>query len=62
VPEEFEATERLITGMLEARKGQSLGSSLAEAQASLMADARSSHPFYWGAFIILGDGARSLTN
>ena len=62
VPEQFEATERLITGMLEARQGQSLGKSLAEAQTALMADPESSHPFYWGAFIILGDGSRALTN
>ena len=30
------------------------------ALAKLMADPRTSHPFYWAAFIILGDGAKPL--
>jgi CHAT domain-containing protein len=62
VPDDYDATKRLITGMLDSRKGESLGSSLEGAQEVLMADAKTSHPYYWGAFIILGDGSRALTN
>ena len=40
---------------------QSLSRSISQAQAELMADPKTSHPFYWGAFIILGDGSRSIT-
>lgn len=61
VPEQFDATKRLITGMLDAAEGQSLSRSISQAQAQLMADPKTSHPFYWGAFIILGDGSRSIT-
>jgi CHAT domain-containing protein len=61
VPEQYDATKRLITGMLDAAQGQSLSRSISQAQAELMADPKTSHPFYWGAFIILGDGSRSIT-
>lgn len=61
VPEQFDATKRLITGMLDSAQGQSLARSISQAQAELMADPKTSHPFYWGAFIILGDGSRSIT-
>ena len=60
VPDNFDATKRLVGGMLRARPGQSLAQALGEAQRGLMDDARTSHPFYWAAFIILGDGAKPL--
>ncbi|MGN6499900.1 MAG: CHAT domain-containing protein [Tsuneonella sp.] len=60
VPDDYSATKRLITGMLEAKQGESLGDSLAAAQEQLMDQAETSHPYYWGAFIILGDAARAL--
>ena len=62
VSDDYDATERLISGMLDAEKGQSLGLSLENAQEALMADATTSHPYYWAPFIILGDAARPLTN
>ena len=37
-----------------------LGQALEQAQEGLMKDPRTSHPFYWAAFIILGDGAKPL--
>jgi len=46
--------------MIEAKPGQPLGQALEKAQEGLMDDARTSHPFYWAAFIILGDGAKPL--
>lgn len=60
VPDNYDATKRLISGMIEARPGQPLADALGDAQRSLMDDAETSHPFYWAAFIILGDGAKPL--
>ena len=37
-----------------------LAQALEQAQEGLMDDPRTSHPFYWAAFIILGDGAKPL--
>ena len=51
---------RLISGMIEAKPGQPLGQALEQAQEGLMDDPATSHPFYWAAFIILGDGAKPL--
>ena len=60
VPDEYDATKRLISGLIEARPGEPLAQALGDAQRGLMDDARTSHPFYWAAFIILGDGAKPL--
>ena len=60
VPDDYDATNRLISGMIEAKPGQPLANALRQAQQSLMDDATTSHPFYWAAFIILGDGAKPL--
>jgi CHAT domain-containing protein len=60
VPDDYDATKRLISGLVNARQGQPLAGSLAQAQQGLMDDKRTSHPFYWAAFIILGDGAKPL--
>ena len=61
VPDDFDATKRLVGGMLRATPGEPLAKALGDAQAALMDDKRTSHPFYWAAFIILGDGAKPLT-
>lgn len=58
VPDDFDATRRLISGMIEGRPGQSLGQALSEAEGRLMDDAQTSHPFYWAAFVIVGDAAK----
>jgi CHAT domain-containing protein len=60
VPDTYDATKRLISGMIEAKPGQPLADALGDAQQGLMDDANTSHPFYWAAFIILGDGAKPL--
>ena len=60
VPDDFDATKRLISGMLGAQPGEPLARALGQAQQGLMDDARTSHPFYWAALIILGDGAKPL--
>jgi CHAT domain-containing protein len=60
VPDDFNATKRLIGGVIGARPGEPLAEALAQAQVKLMDDVNTSHPFYWAAFIILGDGAKPL--
>lgn len=60
VPDDFDATGRLIGGFFEAGSGQSIGEALRLAQLGLMDDADTSHPFYWAAFAVVGDGAIGL--
>ncbi len=60
VPDDYDATKRLVSGLLGATPGEPLGMALEKAQEGLMNDKRTSHPFYWAAFIILGDGAKPL--
>jgi CHAT domain-containing protein len=60
VPEQYDATKRLIGGMVDAQPGQALADALEKSQLKLMDDPQTSHPFYWAAFIILGDGAKPL--
>ena len=62
VPDSYDATKRLISGLIEAKPGQALADALEGAQRGLMDDAQTSHPFYWAAFIILGDGAKPLVS
>jgi CHAT domain-containing protein len=60
VPEQYDATKRLIGGMVDAQPGQALADALEKSQEKLMDDPQTSHPFYWAAFIILGDGSKPL--
>ena len=60
VPDDYDATKRLVGGLVGAQPGQSLAGALEQAQVKLMDDPKTSHPFYWAAFIILGDGAKPL--
>ena len=60
VPDDYDATKRLVGGLVGAQPGQPLAGALEQAQEKLMDDPRTSHPFYWAAFIILGDGAKPL--
>lgn len=59
VPDDYNATQRLVSGLL-AGDGKATASSLRESQISLMDEADTSHPFYWSAFAIVGDGAVRL--
>ena len=60
VPDDYDATKRLIGGLLDAAPGVPIAQALEQAQEKLMDDPQTSHPFYWAAFIILGDGAKPL--
>ena len=60
VPDDYDATKRLVGGLVNARPGQPIAGALEEAQEKLMDDPKTSHPFYWAAFIVLGDGSKPL--
>lgn len=57
VPDSYNATQRLITGMFAAAPGTSIGSALRRSERVLMNDADTSHPYYWAGFAVIGDGA-----
>jgi CHAT domain-containing protein len=56
VPDEYNATQRLIAGLFRAHAGVTTGTALRQAEQSLMNDPLTSHPFYWSGFAIIGDG------
>ena len=59
VPDDFDATGRLVSGLF-AENGQATAGALRQSQLALMDDADTSHPFYWSAFAVVGDGATRL--
>ncbi|WAT16840.1 CHAT domain-containing protein [Aurantiacibacter sp. MUD11] len=60
VPDDYNATQRLISGFFQAGEGTPTTEALRQAQLSLMDDVETSHPFYWSAFAVVGDGAIAL--
>ncbi|HEU5482522.1 MAG TPA: CHAT domain-containing protein, partial [Sphingomicrobium sp.] len=56
VPDDFNATERLITGLFTAAPGTPTVRALRMSERQLMDDKDTSHPFYWSAFAAVGDG------
>ncbi|HEX8262937.1 MAG TPA: CHAT domain-containing protein, partial [Allosphingosinicella sp.] len=50
VPDDYDATNRLISGLFTAPPGTSTAAALREAQARLMATPETSHPYYWAGF------------
>lgn len=63
VPDDFDATQRLIGGVFRGEGGEdggALSTSLRLAQEKLMDDPITSHPYYWAAFVVLGDGSKPL--
>ena len=56
VPDDYNATQRLITGLFSAPPGTPTVTALRMSQRQLMDDANTSHPFYWSAFAAIGDG------
>lgn len=57
VPDDFNATQRLITGLFTAPVGTPTAAAIRDAEERLMDEAQTSHPFYWAAFAVIGDGA-----
>ena len=56
VPDDYNATQRLITGLFSAPPGTPTATALRMSQRQLMDDVNTSHPFYWSAFAAVGDG------
>ena len=56
VPDDFNATQRLITGLFSAPPGTPTDTALRLSERQLMDDVNTSHPFYWAAFAAVGDG------
>jgi CHAT domain-containing protein len=56
VPDDFSATQRLISGLFSATPGTPTVTALRLSQQKLMDDPNTSHPFYWAAFAAVGDG------
>jgi hypothetical protein len=57
VPDDYDATSRLISGLFEAPPGTATATALRRAQDRLMQSPETSHPYYWAGFAIIGDGA-----
>ncbi|MEE4200264.1 CHAT domain-containing protein [Erythrobacter sp.] len=60
VPDDFDATKRLIGGLFDEGDSET-AAALQRSQLALMDDAETSHPFYWSAFAIVGDGSVKVT-
>lgn len=62
VPDDFNATQRLISGLFagDTDTTDTTAAALRKSQIDLMNDAATSHPFYWSAFAVVGDGAAAL--
>jgi CHAT domain-containing protein len=56
VPDDYNATQRLMTGLFSAPPGTPTVTALRLSQRQLMDDVQTSHPFYWSAFAAVGDG------
>ena len=56
VPDDFNATGRLVSGLFSAAPGTGTAGALRNAQQSLMDDPQTSHPYYWSGFAVVGDG------
>ena len=59
-PDDFDATKRLIGGLFAAPQGESIADALWASEKQLMDDKRTSHPYYWAGFAIIGDGGQPL--
>lgn len=67
VPDDFDATKRLIGGLFAPADAQGAqtganetAGALRQSQLVLMDEVETSHPFYWSAFAVVGDGSIEL--
>lgn len=56
ISDDYNATERLITGLFSAPPGTPTVTALRMSQRQMMDDVNTSHPFYWSPFAVVGDG------
>ncbi|MEP3421917.1 MAG: CHAT domain-containing protein [Erythrobacter sp.] len=59
-PDDFAATERLMSEMFKRGRTETIGSALSQSRQLLMDDVETSHPYYWAGFAVIGDSARPL--
>jgi CHAT domain-containing protein len=59
-PDDYDATERLMSQMFRLGNTRVLGQALRGSQQQLMDQKETSHPYYWAGFAIIGDAARPL--
>ena len=62
VPDDFNATGRLISGLFSAAPGTGTAGALRAAQRTLMDEAQTSHPYYWSGFAVVGDGTAPVVH
>ena len=61
VPDNYDATKTLITGLFSQNGQVGVGEALRESQVRLMDMLDTSHPYYWSGFAIVGDSAKPLS-
>lgn len=54
------ASTQLVETLFKSGATESIGDSLRTAQSQMIRNPETSHPYYWGAFALVGDGARSM--
>jgi CHAT domain-containing protein len=60
VPDAFDATKTLITGLFANVGRISVGEALRQSQVRMMDVPETSHPYYWSGFAIIGDASKPL--
>ncbi len=60
LPDDFDATKHLIQDMFQQLPGTPIATALRLAETRLMDVPETSHPYYWSAFAVVGDGERPL--
>jgi CHAT domain-containing protein len=60
LPDDYDATQRLIVALFNAPAGTPVTTALRTAQTELMADPNTSHPYYWSGLAMVGDGAQPV--
>ena len=60
VPDAFDATKTLITGLFANVGRISVGEALRQSQVRMMDVLETSHPYYWSGFAIIGDASKPL--
>jgi tetratricopeptide (TPR) repeat protein len=62
IPDDYDATKKLMSVIYEGGTEVAVGESMRRSQVRLMDDAVTSHPYYWGAFSIVGDASKPITS
>lgn len=54
------ATNNLLASFYRTGRTASISAAIKNAQTTLISDPRYSHPYYWGAYFLVGDGSKSM--